>query len=245
MSSIYDALKRIQGERHSRLFPSPRDAESSGHARRWVLVTALSLCLVCLIGAVTAVVFVEWDSDPAGKEPARGGYQEDSGGRNVPAARTDDLKNGTNEAGKTREAASVPLTGSSAEDDSDAYIDQGERHYMAGEYDKALAAYTQAMRFSRREPRLLNNIGIVMLAKGEPEKAVNYFKQAKSLSGESVEPVYNLACAYAQMGDKNQAISYLKTACTMNPEARHWAVRDPDLLTLKDTADFDEIVGAQ
>jgi len=245
MSSIYDALKRIQGESPSQLFPSPRGVESSWRARRWMLITALLLCLVCVIGVATTVVFVQRGHEPAGKEPARGGYQEYGGSRDIPGARMDGPRNGSDEAGKAREAAAASLIGPAAGDDVDGYINQGEQHYMAQEYDKALAVYTQAMRFSRREPRLLNNIGIVMLARGEPEKAVNYFRQAKSLSRESVEPVYNLACAYARMGDENQAISYLKTACTMNPEARDWAVRDPDLLNLEGTADFDEIVGAQ
>ncbi len=245
MSSIYDALKRIQGERHTRLFPSPGAGAPPGHARRWMLITALSLCLVCVTGAVTAVIFIEWGDDPPGKEQAHAGYQEEDGNRDIPATRPDERRSGSNDAGKMPPAAAAPRTGSAVPDDEEDYINKGEQHYVAQEYDKALAVYTQAMRFNRRDPRLLNNIGIVMLAKGEPEKAVNYFRQAKSLSGGSVEPVYNLACAYARLGDESQAVSYLKTACTMHPEARDWAARDPDLLILEGTADYDEIVGAQ
>lgn len=245
MSSIYDALKRIQGERHSRLFPPLRDGVSPGRARRRTLIVALSICLVCIIGAVSALVFVEWGDDPAGTEQIRAGSQEDNRNTGIPAALPGGRGTGSKDAGKTPVAASAPRTESAAPDHAEDYIAQGEQHYVAQEYDKALAAYTQAMRFFRRDPRLLNNIGIVMLAKGEPEKAANYFRQAKALSGGAVEPVYNLACAYARLGDENQAISYLKTACTMNPEARDWAARDPDLLILEGTGDFDEIVGAQ
>ncbi len=245
MSSIYDALKRIQGERHSRLFPPFRDEVAPGRARRRMLILSLALCLVCIAGAVTTVVFVEWGDDPAGKERTHAGNRE---GRNtdIPAAALPDgVETGSEEADKASAAAGAPRTESAVPDDVEDYISLGERHFVAQEYDKALAAYTQAMRSNRRDPRLLNNIGIVMLARGEPEKAVNYFRQAESLSGGSVEPVYNLACAYARLGDENQAVSYLKTACTMNPEARDWAARDPDLLILEGTADFDEIVGAR
>ena len=244
MSSIYDALKRIQGERHSRLFPPPREGVAPGQARRrMLLVLAVSLCLVCVAGAITAVVFVKWGDHPAGRQ-MRAGDQGSGMNAGIPAAALpDDGRTGHSDAGKTPAAAlrAEPAVPENVED----YIRQGEQHYTAQEYDKALAAYIQAMRFFRRDPRLLNNIGIVMLAKGEPEKAVNYFRQAKSQSGRSVEPVYNLACAYARLGDENQAISYLKTACTMNPEARDWAARDPDLLILEGTEDFDELVGAQ
>jgi tetratricopeptide (TPR) repeat protein len=244
MSSIYDALKRIQGQKDSRVFLHGDGGASSGNRTRRVLVAAVVVCILCSAVAVTVVIFSGRGDEATPEKAALAGDPEaDKGGHasvNLPEDRNKDIP-----AADRMPGAGERSQDEAALDDVEDYLRQGEHYYAAQEYDKALVTYTQALRFFRRDARLLNNIGIVMLAKGQPEKAVNYFRQSKSLSAHSVEPVYNLACAYARLGDNSQAVSYLKTACTISPEARNWAAGDPDLLILKGVGEFDEIMGTQ
>lgn len=246
MSSIYDALKRIQGHNETQPFPAPLQGAPARTKFRKTLVLALAACLLCLVGAVMAVVIAgdRGDLGPSGKAVPAGELAADIGGR-TSAVLSAERKSRPAPPEKIPGArASVPAGASEFQEVED-YLRQGERYYQEGQYDRALAVYTRAMRFSRKDARLMNNMGIVMLAKEQPDRAVSYFRQAGSLSPGAVEPVYNLACAYARLGDADQALSHLKTACTMNPEAGDWAARDPDLLVLKGTGEFDEIVGVQ
>ena len=245
MSSIYDALKRIQREGDSRLFPPSGSGVSSRKTARRALILAAVVFILCIAGVSAVVLFIgKGDHDPQDRS-ALAGDRGATEGKSIPAGLPGSRKTDASESGGTPDAGSHPRSEPAVLDDMDDYLMRGTQHYTAREYDKALAVYMQAIQIFRRDARLLNNIGIVMLAKGQPDRAVSYFRQAASLSGGSAEPVYNLACAYALLGDRDQAVSNLKTACTLNPEARDWAARDPDLLALKGVREFDEIVGAQ
>jgi tetratricopeptide (TPR) repeat protein len=246
MSSIYDALKRVQGHNETQPFPASLQSAPARTRFRKTLVLAIAACLLCLAGAVTAVIIAgdRGDQGPSGKAVPAGELAAGTGGR-TPAGLSADGRSWPALPEKFPGAGAGATAGESGFHEVEDYLRQGERHYQEGQYDRALAVYTRAMRFSRKDARLMNNMGIVMLAKEQPDRAVSYFRQAGSLSPGAVEPVYNLACAYARLGDADQALSHLKTACTMNPEAGDWAARDPDLLVLKGTGDFDEIVGVQ
>ena len=246
MSSIYDALRRIQGQKDSRLLLSGDAGASSRNRVRRMLVIAVVVCILFSAGALTAVMISGKAGDTASGNTSYAGARTAENGKRIPEALpADDGGKGARAAGRLPAGALQNPNENDPLEDVEDYLRQGERYYQTQEYDKALMTYTQALRFFKRDARLLNNIGIVMLAKGQPDKAVNYFRQSRSLSQDSVEPVYNLACAFARLGDSGQAVSYLKTACTMSPEARAWAARDPDLLVLKGVGAFDEIVGAQ
>jgi hypothetical protein len=54
-----------------------------------------------------------------------------------------------------------------------------------------------------------------------------------------------MACAYARLKKNDAALSSLRQACSMQPEARLWARRDPDLASLKGSKEFEDIIRAQ
>jgi tetratricopeptide (TPR) repeat protein len=122
------------------------------------------------------------------------------------------------------------------------YIRLGGLYYEAKQYDKALAIYTTALKTAPNNAKLLNNIGSVLLTKNKTEKALKYFIQAHRNSNDYVEPLYNMACAYTKLGKNGAALSSLRQACVMQPEARLWAKRDPDLQPLKGEKEFGTIV---
>ena len=250
MSSIYDALKRIQGSSETQLFSAPPQGAPARGRSPGALALILAASLLCIAGVIVAVMVIGDKGEQAlSRETVEAAVQAEqpaaaSRGQ-TPAGLSADRQARYAPPGRVSGAGEGALAVEPEFRDVEEYLRQGEEHFRAGRYDRALAVYTQALRFSRKDARIMNNLGIVMLAKDQPEKAVSYFRQAGSLSPNAVEPVYNLACAYARLGETDQAIAHLKTACTMNPEAVSWAAGDPDLLVLKGTGEFDEIVGAQ
>jgi Tfp pilus assembly protein PilF len=128
---------------------------------------------------------------------------------------------------------------------AEAYLKLGGLYYETKQYDKAFETYAHARKLRPNDARLLNNMGSVLLTKGDPAQALNYFIQARRNSADYVEPLYNMACAYARLNKKDAALSSLRQACSMQPEARLWASRDPDLAVLKDEKDFIRIIRAQ
>lgn len=124
-------------------------------------------------------------------------------------------------------------------------ISLGGLYYEDRQYDQALRIYRKALAGAPGNAKLLNNIGSVLLAKNEAEPALKYFIQAHRISADYVEPLYNMACAYARLKKNGAALSSLRQACIMQPEARLWAKRDPDLKALRGDKEFEEIVRAQ
>jgi tetratricopeptide (TPR) repeat protein len=122
------------------------------------------------------------------------------------------------------------------------YIRLGGLYYEAKQYDKALDIYMRALKTAPNNAKLLNNIGSVLLTKNEAEKALKYFIQAHRNSNDYVEPLYNMACAYTRLRKNGAALSSLRQACIMQPEARLWAKRDPDLQPLRSEKEFATIV---
>jgi len=118
----------------------------------------------------------------------------------------------------------------------------GELYYGVQRFDEALAVLEEARKMKPDEPRILNNMGSVLLAKGDPAQALTYFVQARKNSAEYVEPLYNMACAYARLNKKGAALSSLSQAAAMQPEVRLWASRDPDLASLRDDREFKAIM---
>jgi tetratricopeptide (TPR) repeat protein len=128
---------------------------------------------------------------------------------------------------------------------AEAYLKLGSLYYEIKFYDKAFETYMSVNKLKPNDARLLNNMGSVLLAKGDPAKALTFFIQARRCSADYVEPFYNMACAYARLKKNDAALSSLRQACRMQPEARLWARRDPDLASFKGSKEFEDIIRAQ
>jgi tetratricopeptide (TPR) repeat protein len=238
MSSIYDALQRIQGQK---IFsPSDEVIEGSSPKRRiyWVVFVAVIMSSVCTAAVFYGVKALKDGNGEIENIAAQRGPSE-SGEVVAITERDDPLQDIEDENG------SIEMSSQVSADESytlDKYLKLGGLYYEKGKYDKALLTYTKALRYYRNDARLLNNIGSVLLAKGEMDKAIGYFIHSKRVSKDFVEPVYNMACTYSRMGDKTKALSAFKKACAMNPDVKIWAAKDPDLEYLKGTGEFDAMI---
>jgi tetratricopeptide (TPR) repeat protein len=239
MSSIYDALRRNQAERHTAV---PMETAGKSPTRKifWAIIVAVLISSAC-----TALLL--YGIGVIGDEDVDQGIQVKSDQPDLDriwdlTKKADRLyKKG--DLQEAIEAYSEILTLSPAS--ADLYLKLGGLYYETKQFDKALSLYMKARKLSRNDAKLLNNIGSVLLAKGDAPKALGYFIQAHRYSADYVEPMYNMACAYARMKNKDAALSSLSQACSMQPEARLWARRDPDLQSLKGDKDFETIVRTQ
>lgn len=241
MSSIYDALQRIQEEKSAWSSPVIRETPPVKRKTVRLIISAVIISSLCTAGIFYGVkAFGERKSGgrPDSLLTASSGVKETG-----PAVDSKPAAQADRPAAAPVQTPSMPVL--PATETVDGYLNLGERYFAVQDYDKALLTYTKALHYFRKDARLLNNIGSVFLAKGQADKATHYFKESSSISNASVEPIYNLACAYAILGDKAKAVSYLKQACARTPEAKTWAASDPDLADLKGTKEFDRIIGAQ
>ncbi len=238
MSSIYDALQRIQASKGSVSQGGLGGDSSQRRKIIWLVFLSVIVSSVC-----TAALFY-------GARALKGGNGEieqvTSGKQSVrvdmvaPPVVQGGSEPGEDDAeGALEDHSRVPAEKPHSQED---YLRLGGLYYEAGEYDKALLTYTRALRYFRSDAKILNNIGSVLLAKGEMEKAVGYFVQANRVSGDFVEPLYNMACAYAKMGNEAEAVSSLKKAYKMNPDVMQWALQDPDLEELRGIGDFNAMI---
>lgn len=238
MSSIYDALQRIQGQK---LFsPSKETIKNSSPNRRifWAVFVAVIISSV-FTAAVFYGVKVLRDGKGEIENIADQSVPLESGESVAITQQADFLQNLNDADGSIEISSQVPAD---EPDTLDKYLKLGGLYYEKGKYDKALLTYTKALRYYRNDARLLNNIGSVLLAKGEMDKAIGYFIHSNRLSKDFVEPVYNMACTYSRMGNKAKALAALKKARTMNPDVKIWAAKDPDLEYIKGTGEFDAMI---
>jgi tetratricopeptide (TPR) repeat protein len=230
MSSIYDALKRVQHE-DARILPLTDKPKKWSTPKNWaiviVAVTVSSIVSMGIYSYVSTPVTTKNHQHAIKKIPSQA------------QAKPETLqKKGTPEiAIKLPATANAQDPFASAPDKSkDEYIKLANLYYEKGEFDKAVLIYKEALAVYKNDAGLINNLGAVLLAKSDYDGAIKYFKIAIQCSKDNVEPVYNLACAYAKKGDKASALKELKRAIKMNgQDVRKWAKNDPDLESLKGT----------
>jgi tetratricopeptide (TPR) repeat protein len=87
----------------------------------------------------------------------------------------------------------LSVSGWSAAQDVQSYIDQGIKNSQAGHYDQALKAFDQALKLKPKDPALLTYKGIVYYAKGRNDQAMQLFDEAIKLNP-------NFGRAYYQRG---------------------------------------------
>jgi len=232
MSSIYEALKRVQNE-DARTVPLTGKPKNWSTPKNWaIIIVAVTLSSLITMGVYS---YISTHLSNKNIQNRLGGSHsqallkpETMQKKEAPAAQIKP---------QTEAAVNDPVTG--APDKSrDEYIETANQCFDKGELDKAISIYKEALGVYKNDAGLINNLGAVLLAKSDYDSAIKYFKIAIQCSKDNVEPVYNLACAYAKKGDKASALKELKKALEMNgQDVRKWAKDDPDLKNLKGTWD--------
>jgi Flp pilus assembly protein TadD len=98
------------------------------------------------------------------------------------------------DARRTTEA--LPHYGRAVEqcpDDASVRYFFGEALVAAGQPDRAIREYRQALQLGLRSPELLNNLGVRLALQGDAETALVAFRQAVRASPTAIEPRLNLA----------------------------------------------------
>jgi tetratricopeptide (TPR) repeat protein len=268
MSSIYDALKRSQSEKQLTFPLEPHDPSSS-KKWYWIILGAILFSSVCTMGILYGIGLLSPEekdrsaAPPMQKAQAVTPARQPGPGQMTAATRPEEapqtapldpdrLWDLMRKAGKLHQKGDLEGAIQAYEDLvvlAPNFIELktilGGLYYEDRQYDQALDIYKKALARAPGNPKVLNNIGSVLLAKNEVEPALKYFIQAHRISSEYVEPLYNMACAYARLKKNGAALSSLRQACIMQPEARLWAKRDPDLKPLRGDKEFEEIVRAQ
>jgi tetratricopeptide (TPR) repeat protein len=239
MSSIYEALKRTQMNRH---VASGAHVSKGVHSHRiyWIIIMAI-LVSSALTTALIYGIGIIGKARPVSHE-AQQPVQEDAG-RILDLMNKADRLHSKGQMADAIEVYSQVISRNPAF--VEAYLKLGSLYYEIKLYDKAFETYTSVSKLKPSDARLLNNMGSVLLAKGDPAKALTFFVQARRFSADYVEPFYNMACAYARLKKNDAALSSLRQACSMQPEVRLWARRDPDLASLRGSKEFEDIIRAQ
>lgn len=228
MSSIYDALKRIQHE-EARIAPASDLQKQWNTPKNWaIIIIAVTLSSVITMGLFSFM-----------SEPVKNGIKETNKTKEMKKAVVQSLPAHPQQTFAAPATSSVPAHSyppvpANPSKSRDEYIKLADTYYNGGNYEKAISTYSEALSVYNNDAGLLNNLGAVMLAKSDYDGAIKYFKVAIMCSKDNVEPVYNLACAYAKKGNKTLALKELDRALKMNStEVRKWAENDPDLESIK------------
>jgi tetratricopeptide (TPR) repeat protein len=228
MSSIYDALKRVQHE-DAKILPPAGKPKTWNTPKNWVIV----IIAVTVSSLVSMGIYSHFSTPHSSKNTQNVIKKIPS--QSTAKAMTLQKKEPLNIPAKPAVAAvAEDPVASAPEKSKDEYVKLAKLYFEKGEFDKAASVYREALGVYKYDAGLINNLGAVLLAKSDYDSAIRYFKIAIQCSKDNVEPVYNLACAYAKKGDKISALKELERAIKMNgQDVRKWAKNDPDLESLK------------
>jgi len=87
-----------------------------------------------------------------------------------------------------------------------------------GEFKKAIAHYSEALRINPQYAEVHDNLGIALSNEGETEKARAHFREAIRLDPEHTMAHYNLAIALNMQGRIGQAIEQLRQGLRVQPD---------------------------
>src|SRR5207249_5733755 len=86
------------------------------------------------------------------------------------------------------------------------------------------------------------NVGIGDLNRRELGSAIDHLQHALKLAPKADHILYAMATANALQGNRDQALQYLKQSIHYRPENRFLVARDSDFESLKDDAEFKQLV---
>lgn len=98
-----------------------------------------------------------------------------------------------------------------------AYSNRGNAYMDAGELDKAIADYTEAVRLDPAYVDALNNRGNVYNTRGEHDKAIADYNRVIAIRPRHAEAHYNRGNACIAQGNYQQAIADYAEAIRINP----------------------------
>jgi len=103
-------------------------------------------------------------------------------------------------------------------EDAAGYINRGIACYEKGEYDKAIADFTEAIRLDPKYESAYLNRGIVWGVKGQNDKAIADYNEAIRLNPNLTEAHYNRGKVWYEKGAYDKAITDFTEVIRLNPK---------------------------
>src|SRR5215475_11998515 len=97
-------------------------------------------------------------------------------------------------------------------------MSQGHTDINNGDYDKAIAAFSDAMRLDPKSALAFTNRGVAYERKGDNDRAIADFNEAIRLDPKNVLAFANRGIAYGKKGDTDRAIADYNEAIRLDPK---------------------------
>ena len=98
-----------------------------------------------------------------------------------------------------------PSAGATTPKTADEYISQGKNFFTAAQYDKAIAAYSEALNLNPQSVQAYNNRGIAYCNKMDFDQAISDFSRTIEIDPKFGKAYNNRAVAYMIKGEKDKA----------------------------------------
>jgi tetratricopeptide (TPR) repeat protein len=93
----------------------------------------------------------------------------------------------------------------------------GRKHYVAGEYDKAIDAFKEEVRKKPTSAEAYFNLGLAYGKTGQQDEEIAAYEQVIKLKPNVSSTYFNLGTVYNGIGQKQKAIAAFKDAIRLNP----------------------------
>jgi tetratricopeptide (TPR) repeat protein len=93
---------------------------------------------------------------------------------------------------------------------AEAYYNRGVLYAQKGDFDRAIAEFTKALKFNAKDANSYMNRGIAYAKKGKYDRAVKDYEKALEINPRQVFAHFNKALAYEKLGRTKEAIKAVK-----------------------------------
>ncbi|MFV0438363.1 MAG: tetratricopeptide repeat protein [Desulfopila sp.] len=105
-------------------------------------------------------------------------------------------------------------------EDYQSWIHLGHLYFDTNQYQKAIAAYTNSLKYHPGDANLLTDLGVMYRRTGQPEKAIEMFEKAKAMDPSHQPSRFNEGIVrFYDLKDTAGALACWEDLLTVNPDA--------------------------
>jgi len=105
-------------------------------------------------------------------------------------------------------------------DDYQSWVQLGHLYYDSNQYQKAIVAYTNSLKYHAGDANLLTDLGVMYRRTNQPEKAIEMFKKAEAMDPTHQASRFNEGIVrFYDLKDPDGAIASWEELLKINPDA--------------------------